>query len=124
MLEIVFVSMTLIISWILSFIFIPKGAIGATVIIMMIPAILGCIIKIIKYKSIKEVFKPLLHRISIKGIMFLFVFPIIIIGLCSILALITGVGSIANYDGSISQILTIIVMSVPFSIVTLGEDIY
>lgn len=122
MLEIVFVSMTLIISWILSFIFIPKGAIGATVIIIMIPAILGFIIKIIKYRSIKEVFKPLLHRISIKGIMFSFVFPIIIISLCSILALITGVGSVDNYDGSISQILIIIVMSVPFSIVTLGEE--
>ncbi len=122
MLEIIFVSITLMISWILSFIFIPKGAIGATVIIMMIPAMLACIIKIIKYKSIKEVFKPFLHHISIKGVMFSFIFPIIIISLCSILALITGIGSISNYDGVISQTLIIIVMSVPFSIVTLGEE--
>lgn len=92
MFEKIFILGALSISWILSFIFIPQGAIGATTIIMMVPAILGFIITIIKYKSIKQPFKPFFYRVSIKAILFSVIFPIAVISLCGILAVATGTG--------------------------------
>lgn len=80
-------------------------------------------LKIVKYKSIKEVFKPFLYSINKKGVVFAFIFPIFIISLCSILALLTGLGSLSNYPNKVLlKTLTMIILSIPFSIVTLGEE--
>lgn len=123
MFEKIFIVATLSISWVLSLIFIPQGAIGATTIIMMVPAILGFIITMIKYKSIKQPFKPLFYRPSIKGILFSFIFPLTIISLCGMMALVTGTGELTgDLSSNITQILTIVIMSIPFAIITLGEE--
>ncbi|MDU6361547.1 MAG: CPBP family intramembrane glutamic endopeptidase [Clostridiales bacterium] len=123
MFEKIFIVATLSISWILSLIFIPQGAIGATTIIMMVPAILGFIITMIKYKSIKQPFKPLFYQLSIKGILFSFIFPLTIISLCGMMALVTGTGELTgDLSSNITQILTIVIMSIPFAIITLGEE--
>lgn len=123
MFEKIFILGVLSISWILSFIFIPQGAIGATAIIMMVPAILGFIITVIKHKSIKKAFKPLFYQINMKAILFSFIFPVGIISLCGILAIVTGTGELTGeLSSNIIHILTIVVMSIPFTVITLGEE--
>lgn len=123
MCEKLFIWITLLISWFLSIVFIPQGAVGATVIIMMIPAIVAIILQMVRTKSIKVILRPFIQKINIKAVIFTFIFPLMIVLLCSVLALITGIGKFnSNSHDSIVKVLTFIVYSIPFSIVTLGEE--
>lgn len=123
MFEKLFILITVGISWILSFIFIPQGAIGATIIIMMIPALVAFIIIMIKYKSIKKALEPFCYKVTFKSIVFSIIFPLLIIGLCSMLALITETGKLNGHlvNNGI-QLLIIVVMSIPFTLITIGEE--
>ena len=121
--EKLYALITVVVSWILSFIFLTRGFVGATVIIMMVPAVVAVIITIIKNKSFISIFRPITRKVNLKAVLFALIYPLVIIALCGILALVTGLGK-KNTDimSLLIKVLSYIVASVPFMIVTLGEE--
>jgi membrane protease YdiL (CAAX protease family) len=84
---------------------------------MLIPGLVAIIFSIIQYKSIKQVFKCLMTKFSFKSFLFAIGYPAAVIGLCAIIAGLTGLAKL-NYDrlhdffsirGIITLVITVII---------------
>jgi membrane protease YdiL (CAAX protease family) len=92
---IIFTAVTLVISWTVTIILFryPEN-IGIFPFIMLIPATVGIILNIIRYRSLKQVIKPLTNRINIRSVLFALLYPVIFLVVTAVLVLLTGAGNL------------------------------
>ncbi len=121
--EKLFIVITLIVSWLVSIVFVSQGAIGGLVIVMFVPAVMAVVIILAREKSLKKLVEPFMGKITFKGILFSIVCPLGIIFLCAIAALITKQGKLTvSVEELAKQVIGIVGVSIPFALITLGEE--
>lgn len=97
-------------------------------IIMFIPGLVAIVFSIIQYKSVKPVFKCLMTKFSLKSILFAIGYPVAVVGICAIIAGLTGLAKL-NYDSlhnlfSIRGIITLVVVIIVNCVTgSLGEEL-
>lgn len=91
--SLLFIVLVLLISWGYTwFIFSTRERMKFFVFIMFIPACVALSLNTIRYKSAKEVFRPLISPIKLKSILFSFLYPILFILLLAFIVLVTDLG--------------------------------
>ncbi|NOQ27006.1 MAG: CPBP family intramembrane metalloprotease [Bacteroidales bacterium] len=87
-----FIVLVLVISWgYFAYVFAKPERTDLFVFVMIFPAIIALIINFIRYKSFKEVFKPLTTRLNIKSLGFALFYPVIFIGAIAFLVWLFGI---------------------------------
>jgi membrane protease YdiL (CAAX protease family) len=115
--------MTFLFGYISSIILVLLGAMGGLIITMCMPFLFAIIFNCMEYKSIKKIFMPFLKRVTLKSIIFMFLYPLIIIALCSILALVTKQGTLSeNWADLLKNALALIPLSVIMFVMGLTEE--
>jgi membrane protease YdiL (CAAX protease family) len=121
--EKIFLSITFTLGYLLSIIILLKGAVGALFFVMMVPASAAIFSTLIEFKSIKVLFNPFFHKISLKSLVFTIIFPLIIITLCVLLALLTKQGVLSeHWHNILIEILKLTLLSIPLFILGLLEE--
>jgi len=82
----IYIIVVLIVSWLYTYvIFQNPKTIGLYAFIMLIPATVALIINLFRYRSVAKIFSPLTSKITIKSVVFSILYPILFIGLLSLL---------------------------------------
>ena len=90
--SVIFIVLVLIISYSFAlYIFSSPETIELFTAVMFVPAIVALVINSIRYRSIKLVFKPITTKINLKSILFSILYPLLFIGLISILIYLLGI---------------------------------
>ncbi len=118
-----FIIFTFTFGWISSILLVLSGAGGGLIVTMSMPFLFAAIFNLIEYKSMKALFLPFRKRVNLKSILFMFLYPIIIIALCSVLALVTKQGALsANWSDLLIKTLGLIPLSVILFVIGLTEE--
>lgn len=121
----IFVISTLLVSWIMTFIFLvvlndKKLGIGLISYIMFVPAVIAMILKKIEGKP---VFKGIIRGTNLKSLAFGILFPIVFVFLCSVISIATGLG---RYDHNklpdLKGLIAIFITILTALIVGFGEE--
>lgn len=121
--EKIFLAIVFPFAYIITAILLLKGVTEGLIIVMIIPTLAAIILILIEYKSLKELFKPFSHKISFKSLCFSIFFPIIIISLCSFLALVTYKGTLfEDWHYGLTAISKLILMSIALFILGSLEE--
>ena len=108
-----FLLMTFLFGYISSVILVLLDATGGLFITMCMPLIFAAIYSCLEYKSIKILFKPFLKKVTLKSVGFMLLYPLVIIALCSVLALVTKQGMLSdNWGALLGNTLALIPVSV------------
>jgi membrane protease YdiL (CAAX protease family) len=91
--------------------------VGGLIITMSMPLFFAAIFVLLEYKSVKRLFMPFMKKVTLKSILFTLLYPLGIILLCAILALITKQGALS---GNWAQLLKTAVLLIPSSIILFG----
>mgnify|MGYP003465536398 CR=1 FL=1 len=93
--SLLFIVIVLLISWCYTgFIFSTPDRIKFFVFIMFIPGSVALTLNTIRYKSLKEVFRPIISPIKIKSLLFSFLYPLLFIVLLAVIVLVTDMGTL------------------------------
>lgn len=105
----IFIVLVLILSWLVTYLlFQDQSTIELYPLIMFIPAIVGITLNSIRFRSFRKVFKPITRKVSLKSLIFAFLYPILFIGSIAVIISLSGIGSL-NTDklSSLKDIPTI-----------------
>jgi len=89
-----YIGFVLLSSWVFVFLIFSRPAFGLSMftLVMFFPAIVAILFRLLQRKSIKSMFGCVVSKPNLKSMVFAVSYPLIFIAVCSIFALITGLG--------------------------------
>lgn len=118
-----YITTVLLTAWSLEIYLINKGHVGGLILVMWLPFFSAVFFKLIQYKSFKSIFSCMMHKLNLKSILFSIIYPILIIFICTVLALVSGIGNVnPEKNITIPTILTQTVLISLTCILTFGEE--
>lgn len=118
-----FLLMTFLFGYISTIIVVALGAVGGLIITMSMPLLFAIIFSYTENKSIKKLLNPFLEKVTFKGILFMLMYPLVIITLCAILALLTKQGALSDdWVKLLKNALMLIPLSIIMFVVGLTEE--
>ena len=89
---------------------------------MFIPATVALLINIFFFRSISVVFEPVFHKISIRAVLFSFLYPFVFIGIIALVVFFSGLGTFNAEEFSVikeSKWISVILMGI---LLVFGEE--
>ena len=118
-----FLAVTLTLGTLLSIVFLLNNAVGALVFVMAVPGVTAAVLLLIERRSFKALFAPFTRRITLKSVLFTFLYPLAVILFCAMLALLTKQGTLsADWQQQLPQVLLLILLSIPSFFLGLLEE--
>ena len=118
-----FLAVTLTLGTLLSIVFLLNNAVGALVFVMAVPGVTAAVLLLIERHSFKALFAPFAKRITLKSVLFTFLYPLAVILFCAMLALLTKQGTLsADWQQQLPQVLLLILLSIPSFFLGLLEE--